>query len=373
MTARLLVLLVLVLGSCSLRLLPNANAGPATETHTGVDAASLHVPLGKGLPVMVRAGVYFVEIEEIDEDASDFVATIDLRLRWEDSRLRYAAEQAPRGFIDLRDEAADARIAEIWTPDVSLANIEGEPAEQRHGLRVYPDGRVELMRRVRGRFKMTFDFERFPFDRQKLQVELVARRDTTDVVVLDHRQDDLSFTRVAEDLELQGWTAGLMDFRRAPLIGWHGESHSRLWVSLEVARNPGKSIAAIFIPLFASLCIPVLAIWLNKIHDGVFEIPAFELANMVIGGLFAVIALNFTVSADYPALAAADNTVARLFVLDYLLLGVSLVVNLVLFRFNVMHKLFGRHVQQQVYLYLVWALPVLALGTAVAIVLVAMV
>lgn len=365
--------LLLLLCSCSLPLLPRAHASPPSETHTGVDAASLEAPLGKGLPVMVRTAVYFVDIEEIDEHEGEFVAMIDLRLRWEDSRLRYPAEKAPRGFIDLRDEAADARIKEIWTPDVALANVEGRPGEQRHGLRIYPDGRVELMRRARARFKTSFDFERFPFDRQKLQVELVARHDTSDVVVLDHRQDDLSFTRVAGDLTLQGWTAGLLDFRRAPLIGWHGESHSRLWVSVEVARNPVKSLGAIFIPLFASLFIPVLAMWLNRIRDGQFEIPAFELANMVIGGLFAVIALNFTVSSDYPALATADNTVARLFVLDYLLLGLSLVVNLVLFRFGLVQRVFGRHVQEQMYAYLVWALPVLALSTAGAIVLVAMV
>jgi hypothetical protein len=92
----------------------------------------------------------------------------------------------------------------------------------------------------------------------------------------------------------------------------------------------------------------------------------------VIGGLFAVIALNFTVGAEYPALSAADNTVTRLFGLNYLALATSLVVNLVLFRFGVVRRLFGKYVQEQLYLVLVWALPLLAIGTATAIVLVAM-
>lgn len=145
-----------------------------------------------------------------------------------------------------------------------------------------------------------------------------------------------------------------------------------MWVSLDVRRLAGKTIPAIFIPLFASLFIPLLSMWLNKVDDGEFQIEAFELANIIIGGLFAVIALNFTIGAEYPALSAADNTVARLFGLNYISLATSLVVNLVLFRFNLIGRLFGKYVQEQVYLYLVWALPLLAMSTATAFVLVAM-
>jgi Neurotransmitter-gated ion-channel ligand binding domain len=370
--ARLCALALLVLCACPLSLLRSANAGPTTEVPAGVDPAHLTAPLGKGLPVMVRTAVYFADIEEIDENEGEFAATVDVRLRWEDPRLRYPASDAPRGFVDLRDEAAEARIAQIWTPHVALANVVDEPADESRGLRVYPDGRVELMQRMRARFKTLFDFERFPFDRQQLRVELVSRRETSEVVVLDYRQDDLDFTRVAADVRLPGWSTGLADFRRAPLTGWHGESHARVWVGLEVVRRTSNSVQVIFIPLCASLFIPLLAMWLNRIEDGEFKVAAFELANMAIGGLFAVIALNFTVGAEYPALAAADNTVARLFALNYVVLAASLVVNLVLFRFNVVRRLFGKYVQEQLYIYLMWALPLLSVGTATAIVLVAM-
>ena len=372
MIARLCALALLLLCACSLSLVRHARAGSPSEGAPGVDIANLGAPLGKGLPVMVRTAVYFVDIEQIDENQAEFVATVDVRLRWEDPRLRYPVAQAPRGFVDLRGEAADARIAEIWTPDVAIANLVGEPSEQPRGLRIHPDGHVELMQRTHGRFTTVFDFERFPFDRQLLRVELVSMNESTTVVVLDYRQDDLDFTRVADDVQLQGWTTGLIDFRRAPVVGWHGESHARLWVGVEVVRHPGRTISAIFIPLFASLLIPLVAIWLNRVEDGEFKIAAFELANMVIGGLFAVIALNFTVGAAYPALAAADNTVTRLFALNYAVLATSQLVNLVVLRSGIVRRLFGQHVQVEVYLCLVWALPVTALGTAIATVLVAM-
>ncbi len=343
----------------------------AARTASAADARP-DLPLGKGLPIVVRTAVYFADIDDIDENEGTFVGTLDVRLRWEDPRLRYPASDTPRGFVELRDEAADAKLGEIWTPDVVVANLVDEPSELTRGLRIYPDGQVELMQRMSGSFACSFDFERFPFDRQQLTVELVARRETQEVVVLDYRQDDLDFTRLAEGTTIGGWTPGLIDFRREAIDGWHGESHARVWVSLQVVRQSGKSIPVIFVPLFASLFIPLLSMWLNKVEDGEFKIEAFELANIVIGGLFAVIALNFTIGAEYPALASADNTVARLFGLNYLALATSLVVNLVLFRFNVIQRLFGRWVQEQLYLFLMWALPLLSVGTATAIVLVAM-
>ena len=87
------------------------------------------------------------------------------------------------------------------------------------------------------------------------------------------------------------------------LAGWYGESHARLLVDLHVRRQPGLAVGPIFIPLFASLLIPLLALWLNRVEDGRFQIEAFELSNVIVGGLFAVIALNFTVNAEHVALA----------------------------------------------------------------------
>ena len=52
---------------------------------------------------------------------------MDLRLRWQDLRLQYPPEFAPQGFLEFRDEAAAAKIAEIWTPVVSLQNLSGSP------------------------------------------------------------------------------------------------------------------------------------------------------------------------------------------------------------------------------------------------------
>jgi hypothetical protein len=337
----------------------------AAETPTGL-------PMDKGLPVLVKVAIGFVDISAFDENTGYFKATIDVRQRWEDLRLRGPADELRDPPKIYRGPDAQNELGLIWIPEVEIANQVGEPSRSELGLRVFPDGRVELMRRVTGEFATAYDVGRFPFGAEKLQVKLAVRNRTADQAALEFEQDDLDFSRPAAGVSLDGWDLRFVDLDVQPLAGWYGGSHSSLTASLEIIRKPGPIIASIFIPLLASLLIPLLAIWLNRVEDGVFQIETFELVNIIIGGLFAVIALNFTVNSVYEVLQSGDNPVNRLFALNYVTLAISLAVNILLFRFRVVERAFGRYVQEQFYLFLVWAIPLLVLTTAVSVILVAL-
>ena len=329
-------------------------------------------PTDKGLPVVVRTALLVAEIASVDEQAGKFTDTVDLRLRWEDSRLRFPPADALGGVLDLRGDLAEARLAEIWTPDVALANLIDKPTYQVRRLRIFPDGRAELMQRTSGQFTTSLDLERFPFDRQELVVDLVERREPLHRMTLDFRQDDVEFSRPAEGLSIDGWRPGLLHLRRDPTPTWYGESQARVRAGLEITRQSGRIVATIFLPLLASLLIPLLALWLQRVDDGRIKIETFELSNILIGGLFAVLALNFTISSSYPTLVDGDNTVTRLFGLNYLCLATGLVINIVVFRFNLIGRLFGKHVLTEAFRFLTWGLPTVVLSTAAAIILVAM-
>jgi hypothetical protein len=346
-------------------------AAPQAPAVAQAPRAQTDLPLDRGLPLAVRAGLAFIDVEGIDENKESFTATVDLRLSWLDPRLRYPAEEAPIGYREWRGEAATAQLATIWSPEIGLANLRGEPTRESRGLRLYPDGRVELLRRVAGSFGSSFDVQRFPFDRQQLQVELVSQDETADKVTLDYRQDDLLFSRADPGIEIGGWTVGAVNLTRDPLSGWYGESYARLRVTLEVNRQASVTVPSLFVPLLASLLIPLLATWLNRSHNGEFETESVALANVIIGGLFAVIALNFTVNSERSILASSTNTVSLLFGLNYLALAAALVINVCLFRFNVVRALAGRHVQHETFRYITWAMPIAIAATAVALILIA--
>jgi hypothetical protein len=344
----------------------------ALATAMAADPPRPGIPTGKGLPVQVKVGVAFLALESFSENTGTFKATVDLRLRWVDVRLRQPAAEASGPPKVLRGAEAQAQLAELWVPNVDVVNQRGESSYSALGLRLYPDGQVELTRRITAEFATPIDIGRFPFDHQDLRIELAVRDQTADVVALEYEQADLDYSRPARAASLDGWEIGAVELASQPLPGWYGATHSSVVASLDITRVPAPIIASIFIPLFASLLIPLLGVWLNRIEDGVFQLETFEFVNLIVGGLFAVIALNFTVNSTYQLLGTGDNPVSRLFALNYMALGISLMINVLLFRFNVVAGWFGRYVQEQLYYFLIWAVPLLMLVTGASVILVAM-
>lgn len=324
-----------------------------------------------GLPVLVRSSVHFVQIGAIDEKDGTFSATVDLRLRWTDTRLAYEKSDG-KAFKEYKDAATQTQLATMWSPVVEMINTTGAPSIRNSILRINPDGRVEWMQRLNAKFTTAFDPQRFPFDQQKLTVELAVRGEDQNRVALDFHQDDLDFSSSGFEQKLERWNIGLTDVRRDPLPGLYGALHSRLSFELQIERKFTMALAPIFIPLFASLLIPLMAIFMNRVSDGVFQLEAVSLSSIVVGGLFAVIALNYTVNASFPVLASTDNTVTRLFGLSYLVQGTALATIIVLFRFNLVRQTLGKYVQEQLFLSLIWAGPLVAVAAAIAIVLTAM-
>jgi uncharacterized Tic20 family protein len=226
-------------------------------------------------------------------------------------------------------------------------------------LRIYPNGRVELITRTTAVFKTQVDVARFPFDQQTLQVELQVKEDTVETVDLDYLSEDLQFSRPGKRVELTGWGLGLVNLKRELIAGWNGDRYAKVIAGLNLRRDASSTLATIFIPLFASLLIPFLATWMNRAEKDGFEIEGFELANFIIGGLFAVIALTFTLESTFPLLSKSDNPVSRLIGLNFTALAVGVIITVVFYRYRLPARWFGAFVQQELFKFLVWAFPLL--------------
>jgi uncharacterized Tic20 family protein len=348
-----------------------ARAAPAPAAMATVDKTLTVIPQGRGMPIMIRVGLTFIELKGINENEGSFTATVDMRVRWQDLRLQFARTAGSTGYQEWNGEEAKQKMAEIWTPQLEYGNLKGEPTYSKRGLRIYADGTVEYMQRTAGTFNADYSLENFPFDRQKLSVEMISRIEPLQRVLLDFRQDELEFSNNDNGNKLDGWSLGLVELSKDSVQAWRGEHNSRVKASLVVKRDQPSLLATIFVPLVASLLIPLLVLWLNKYQDGEFAVDAFELTNISIGGLFAVVALNFTVNSSFVQLASGDNPVMRLFALNYFMLALSIAVGILLYQFNLVRRWFGTHVQAEFYAFICWAVPVLAFGTAAAMVLMA--
>jgi len=326
------------------------------------------IPEGLGFPVIVRTGVNFLELNEVNQNDGTFTAMVDIRLRWTDRRLAFPANMNAAGYLDYVGPAAKAKLEEIWSPQAELRNLVGTATYEKLGLRIYPSGATELMQRTSGTFLTGFDLSRFPFDRQRLRIELITRAESDRRVKFDFRQDELEFSNTANRVESDGWSIGQLELSQTSYPAWRGELNTGVFAELLVQRNQPSLLATVFVPLVASLLIPLLVFWLNRKEEGVFMIEAFELTNIVCGGLFAVVALNFTINSSFPGLAVGDNPVMRLFALNYITLFIALGASLLLYRFNVIRAWFGQYVQEEFFLFVNWGIPALVMATAVAII-----
>jgi hypothetical protein len=129
--------------------------------------AQTTLPMDKGLPVQVKVAIGYVALTGFDENAATFKGTVDVRLRWEDLRLRRPAQEATNPPRVFRGDEAAHEVKKIWVPDGAIANLVGDPGYSEVGLRLYPDGRVELLKRITGEFATEYDVSRFPFGSQR--------------------------------------------------------------------------------------------------------------------------------------------------------------------------------------------------------------
>lgn len=340
----------------------SASASEAAEAPT--------LPTGKGLPVVVGTAVFFLEVKSFDDTKGEFDCTTDLRLRWTDLRVAYPPSESHKGYKEWRGKEAEEKLAKLWVPNVEVTNRLETTGYVGHRLRIFPDGRVETITRTTAKYKTKVSPERFPFDRQSLVLDLLVREDTTDEVVLRVQKEDVEWSHAAKTAELEGWQLGFVELHGEIVAGWNGDRYSRVVVALIADRVPTTGLAPIFIPLMASLLIPLLVVWMNRATGEGFEVQAFELANMGIGGLFSVIALSFAIYSAYGVLAGSDNTVTRLFGLNYATLALSLAIVVALFRYNLAQRWFGPYVNAQLFKFIAWALPLLTLCTSIAFLLV---
>ncbi len=331
------------------------------------------IPKDKGLPLPVRTGVHFVSVESISENDGTFQALVDIRFHWQDLRLRFTPEDVTVAYHEYTDSDSSDQFSAIWIPTYELPNAVETPTVQKRMMRIFPDGRVEIMQRISGVFTVDFDVERFPFDTQKLMVEIIAKKEKAHQLRFVFNQDELQFSTFGSGMDIQGWKPEIVNLSREYKESWYGQSQSVLKAALVVKRESGSVFFTLFLPLIASLLIPLLAIWLNVYEEDGFKVDGFELANIVIGGLFAVVALNFTVNSSYIPLSVTDNTIMQLFGLNYLTLAISFAICILLYRFSLITYFFGMHFEKEFYLYLNWAIPLLVYLTSVFIILYAMV
>jgi len=253
-------------------------------------------------PTEVRAGVYLLNLNALNEKDETFEADLYLRFVWRDPRLKHEGAAS----LLFMEEAAEDKLKEIWWPEIEFINA-SSPEITNQVLEIAPDGTVALAMGLTSTFRADLDLRRFPFDCQTLEVRIQSF--VFDAAQLRFVVDD-SYLGFRKGSTFEGTRVSGLE-AKAVTDDMQGMSKgfSEFVAEIKVERN-----ASFF---FWTVFGPVVLIFL--ISCTVFLVPAQELADRVgicLTALLACIATQFTLSFSLPQISYL-TLIDRLFIATY--------------------------------------------------------
>jgi len=277
--------LVVLAASASLVAPGSACSADATGARPGFGAAPDEVTVGVGL----------LDIVEIDNQAQTFSADIYLQVQWRDPRLaiRDGDSEGSRTFA----------ASEIWTPGLTVINDRGMNLLFPEVASVDPDGNVMLRQRLAGPLAVDLDLYDFPFDTQRLPIEIVSYRHTPDEVVFSE-SSELVMRR--DDLDGDGWSYVPLEPEFSVYrLSNSGPGRSKLTLAVMATRESGYYVLTLALPMTLIMFLAWMVHWLPP-----DLVPARM--GMASATVFSLIALGVSFRLTLPEIAyltAADRFV----------------------------------------------------------------
>ena len=292
-------------------------ASVSAEASAAVEASSESEMLGErpsrnGEPTVIELGVFIIDIDEIDDVNQRFSIDMFLVARWQDPRL--ALPEAER-----KGKVRFMMIDDIWTPRVLLLNDRGLKPQLREGVEADDLGNMKYQNRLSGELKVDLEFQQFPFDVQRLPIDIVSYEYTTDEMrfspgsVIASRADKFS---------IEGWQLKQLE----PIVGVFvppvdKTKLPRLTYLIEAKRDSDYYVLTMLVPMSLIIFMAWTVFWLQ---------PNIVPPRIAIStaSIFSLIALGVSIRLGLPKvsyLTKADFFVLGCTLMVFVALGVAVI------------------------------------------------
>jgi Neurotransmitter-gated ion-channel ligand binding domain len=241
-----------------------------------------------GDPTFVAVGLFIAEVTEVNEVENTFTIEVFMDNVWCDPN-RPSRDQSRRKTIT--GTAAEERLNDGWNPNITFVDEIEAPSEENQELKLFPDGTVEYQQKLNVTLENRYDLRKFPFDRQKLRIELESFDWPAKDVVLKREADKVAFS---ERFEIPEWRAVAVgsDIRKMREARAR-RPFSELVVTLEVDRESGFYVWKVLVPLVLLVGISWSVFWMSG------ETLAARIA-ISFTGILTVVAYQFVVNEVLP-------------------------------------------------------------------------
>lgn len=288
--------------------------GPASAEGLGLTDQRLagERPDASGPPTPIRFGMYLADVDAIDDVRQRFTVDLFVNITWQDPRL-----ELPENERSGQSRAMP--LDEIWTPRGLIVNDRGLSQQLPLVAQVDDLGNVTYRQRLSGELAANFHFKEFPFDTQRLPIEIVSYQ---------YSPDDIRFVLsealagVAGSFSVEGWRLRMLEPELGEFtIPAAGLVRPRLTYVIEAQRVSRYYLLTMFLPMVLIVFMAWTAFWLQ---------PSIVPSRIAIStaSIFSLIALGISIRLRLPPVSymtRADLFVIGCTVLVFLALGVAVI------------------------------------------------
>ena len=260
-------------------------------------------PSRNGEPTDIEIGVFVIDIDDIDDVNQRFNVDLFIVARWQDPRL--ALPEAER-----KGKVRFMMINDVWTPKILLLNDRGLKPQLREGVEVDDLGNMKYQNRLSGELKVDLEFEQFPFDVQRLPIDIVSYEYSTDEMQFS---PDSAIVRQADKFSIEGWRLKLLEpIVDVFVVPADRTKLPRLTYIIEAKRDSEYYVLTMLVPMSLIIFMAWTVFWLQPN----IVPPRIAIAT---ASIFSLIALGVSIRLGLPK-------VSYLTMADFFVLGCTLMV-----------------------------------------------
>jgi hypothetical protein len=287
-------------------------------------------------------------ISKISEATNTFESQFDLRYVWNDPRLAFNSGEMGTNRLEFGQEAAIAKLATMWNPQIKITNMIEKDAQISVGLFIHYNGEVEMIQRIKATFESKLTLAAFPFDTQSLLVAMLSSKYNTNQITISQDQEDLNESGVDANLKISGWNPQGISFKMSQTRAWNGTFLRQIEANVKMKRIPNAILGSIFTPFLLTLIVPTIFTFFTKV----------DLTPILIswsGSILALVALTFTFSVRYPWLDS-NSLVSQILTTGHTFQLVSVILSITIFNPEVSRRM-DRFIVAELVRYLRWIVP----------------
>lgn len=286
---------------------------PSVQVLASQDSVMLgERPSQNGEPTVIEVNMFVIDVDEIDDVKQTFSIDLFVVARWQDPRLALP-ETERRGKVRFM------MIDDIWTPKILLINDRGLKNQLREGVDVDDYGNMTYKNRMSGELKVNLEFQKFPFDVQRLPIEIVS---------YEYTADELQFTIGSTAIDqvdrfsIEGWQLKQLEPVIDVFVTPVDETRlPRLTYIIEAKRNSEYYVLTMLIPMSLIIFMAWTVFWLQP-H---IVPPRVAIST---ASIFSLIALGVSIRLGLPKvsyLTMADIFVLGCTLMVFIALGVAVI------------------------------------------------